>query len=229
MSGDAAIETRGLTRRFGARVAVDHLDLAIPRARDPRLPRPERLGQDHHHPHAVRAADAERGRGARARPRVPREAETLRRRIGYMTQRFSLYDDLSRAREPRVPRGDPRRCRAPPPARASTRCSREYRLAPRASQRAGTLSGGQRQRLALAGAILHEPELLVPRRADQRGRSRRAGAISGSRSSGSSTRGTTILVSTHYMDEAERCHGLAILDRGRAGRGGRAARAAGAS
>jgi ABC-2 type transport system ATP-binding protein len=90
----------------------------------------------------------------------------------------------------------------------------EYRLGELARQRAGTMSGGQRQRLALAAATLHRPDLLLldePTSAvDPQSR----------RDFWDSLfelveRGTTILVSTHYMDEAERCHRLAILDRGR--------------
>ena len=144
---------------------------------------------------------------------VPRDAERLRQKIGYMTQRFSLWEDLTveenldfmarifgLSREQRI-------------ARMSQRLS-EYRLEELRSQRAGTLSGGQKQRLALAAATLHEPQLLLldePTSAvDPQSR----------RDFWESlfelvARGTTILVSTHYMDEAERCHGLAILDRGR--------------
>jgi len=144
---------------------------------------------------------------------VPREAEALRMKIGYMTQRFSLWEDLTVQEnldfigrifgldgKLRTTRIDER--------------LRQYHLEDRREQRAGTMSGGQKQRLALAAATLHEPELLLldePTSAvDPQSR----------RDFWESLfelvdRGTTILVSTHYMDEAERCHGLAILDRGR--------------
>jgi ABC-2 type transport system ATP-binding protein len=144
---------------------------------------------------------------------VPREAEQLRLKIGYMTQRFSLWEDLTVQENLDFIgqifglAGDLRA------ARIAERL-RQYHLEDRRQQRAGTMSGGQKQRLALAAATLHEPELLLldePTSAvDPQSR----------RDFWESLfelvdRGTTILVSTHYMDEAERCHGLAILDRGR--------------
>jgi ABC-2 type transport system ATP-binding protein len=89
-----------------------------------------------------------------------------------------------------------------------------YRLGDIKNQLAGTMSGGQRQRLALAGAVLHKPELLLldePTSAvDPQSRRDFWDALFDL-----SEGGTTLLVSTHYMDEAERCHRLAILDRGR--------------
>jgi ABC-2 type transport system ATP-binding protein len=144
---------------------------------------------------------------------MPRDAEKLRRKLGYMTQRFSLYEDLS-VRENLEFLGEIYSLGAAQRRARIAVLLDEFRLADRAEQRAGTLSGGQRQRLALAAATLHEPELLFldePTSAvDPQSR----------RDFWESLfqlvdRGTTILVSTHYMDEAERCHGLAILDQGR--------------
>jgi ABC-2 type transport system ATP-binding protein len=144
---------------------------------------------------------------------VPRDAERLRHKIGYMTQRFSLWEDLTVLENleflARIFGLD-----APTRRDRIARRLEEYRLADRKDQRAGTMSGGQKQRLALAAATLHEPELLLldePTSAvDPQNR----------RDFWESLfklvdQGTTILVSTHYMDEAERCHGIAILDRGR--------------
>jgi ABC-2 type transport system ATP-binding protein len=134
-------------------------------------------------------------------------------KIGYMTQRFSLWEVLTVLEKLEFIgqifglAGDLRA------ARIAERL-KQYHLEDRRAQRAGTMSGGQKQRLALAAATLHEPELLLldePTSAvDPQSR----------RDFWESLfelvdRGTTILVSTHYMDEAERCHGLAILDRGR--------------
>jgi ABC-2 type transport system ATP-binding protein len=144
---------------------------------------------------------------------VPRDAEHLRMKIGYMTQRFSLWEDLTVFENldfmSRIFGLDA--------ARRRTRIDallQQYRLTEMTSQRAGTLSGGQKQRLALAAAILHEPELLLldePTSAvDPQNRRDFWESLFDLAAAG-----TTILVSTHYMDEAERCHGVAILDRGR--------------
>jgi ABC-2 type transport system ATP-binding protein len=144
---------------------------------------------------------------------MPGDAEKLRPRLGYMTQRFSLWEDLSVMENllfiAEVYGLDP----AQRTQRIESRLT-EYDLLDRSAQRAGTMSGGQRQRLALAAATLHEPELLLldePTSAVDP-QSRRDFWESLFRLV---NQGTTILVSTHYMDEAERCHRLAILDRGR--------------
>lgn len=141
------------------------------------------------------------------------EAEIVRRRIGYMTQRFSLYEDLSTDENLDFIAeiyGLPRREKQ----QRIDAARREYRLHDLRRQRAGTMSGGQRQRLALAAATLHRPELLLldePTSAvDPQSRREFWESLFDLVEAG-----TTILVSTHYMDEAERCHQLAILDRGR--------------
>jgi len=145
--------------------------------------------------------------------RVPRDAERLRREIGYMTQSFSLYEELSCDENLRfVARvyGVRRSARR----RRIDELVEGYALGPIRGQRAGTLSGGQRQRLALAAATLHDPRLLFldePTSAVDP-ESRRSFWESLFELADA---GPTILVSTHYMDEAERCHGLAFLGRGK--------------
>jgi len=213
LNTDAAIVTRGLTRRFGERIAVDHLDLVVPRARVSGFLGPNGSGKSTTMRLLCGLLTPSAGEATVLGLSVPRDAETLRTRLGYMTQRFSLYDDLS-VRENLeflaaihgLPARDGR-------ARIDALLA-EFALSPRAGQLAGTLSGGQRQRLALAGAILHEPELLVldePTSAvDPQSRRDFWETLFEL-----AERGVTILVSTHFMDEAERCHQLAILDRGR--------------
>ncbi|MVF21626.1 ABC transporter ATP-binding protein [Methylocaldum sp. BRCS4] len=204
---------RGLTRRFGTVIAVDHVDLAISRATIYGFLGPNGSGKSTTIRMLCGLLTPSEGEAEVLGHRIPGEAEAIKRKIGYMTQRFSLYEDLT-VRENLEFMADvyslPRRS-------ARQRIGQlldKYNLADRERQRAGTLSGGQKQRLALAAVTVHEPELLFldePTSAvDPQSR----------RDFWESLfelcdKGTTILVSTHYMDEAERCHGLAILDRGR--------------
>jgi ABC-2 type transport system ATP-binding protein len=212
--GDApAIEARGLTRRFGKVVAVDHVDLTIPRARIYGFLGPNGSGKSTTIRMLCGLLEPSAGTVRVLGHEMPRDAEQMRAKLGYMTQRFSLWDDLTvhenlkfmarifglagAERERRI-----------------AELAAEFELERLLPQRAGTMSGGQRQRLALAAATLHRPELLLldePTSAVDP-RSRRDFWESLFVLVG---RGTTILVSTHYMDEAERCHRLAILDRGR--------------
>jgi ABC-2 type transport system ATP-binding protein len=213
MSSTAAISARELTRRFGRLTAVDHVSLDIPRAQIYGFLGPNGSGKSTTIRMLCGLLRPTSGSCTVLGYEVPREAEQLRRKIGYMTQRFSLWEDLT-VEENLDFIG---RIYGLDSALRAERIGRrlgEYRLEDRRSQRAGTMSGGQRQRLALAAATLHEPELLLldePTSAvDPQSR----------RDFWESLfdlvdRGTTILVSTHYMDEAERCHGIAILDRGR--------------
>jgi len=210
---DAAIVTRGLTRRFGERVAVDQLALEIPRGRVSGFLGPNGSGKSTTMRMLCGLLTPSAGEANVLGLSMPRDAETLRRRLGYMTQRFSLYEDLSVRENLEFLAA----IHDLPRAAARTRVQAllaQFSLEPRAGQLAGTLSGGQRQRLALAGAILHEPELLVldePTSAvDPQSRRDFWEALFDL-----AERGVTILVSTHFMDEAERCHELAILDRGR--------------
>jgi ABC-2 type transport system ATP-binding protein len=208
-----AISARGLTRHFGAVIAVDGIDLDVPRAQIYGFLGPNGSGKSTTIRMLCGLLVPTRGTATVLGHSVPREAETVRRKLGYMTQRFSLWDDLT------VNENLDFMCRVYGLDRATRRRRieeriRTYDLGSFAGRRAGTLSGGQRQRLALAAATLHDPELLLldePTSAvdpqNRRDFWENLFALVG--------RGTTILVSTHYMDEAERCHRLAILDRGR--------------
>ncbi len=210
---DSAIVARGLTRRFGDVTAVDQLDLDIPRARIYGFLGPNGSGKSTTFRMLCGLLRPTSGQVEVLGHDATSDAELVRLRIGYMTQRFSLYEDLSAdenldfmAEIYGLPRRDKReRIRS---------ARQEYHLEDLRSQRAGTLSGGQRQRLALAAATLHRPELLLldePTSAvDPQSRREFWESLFDLVDAG-----TTILVSTHYMDEAERCHQLAILDRGR--------------
>jgi ABC-2 type transport system ATP-binding protein len=213
MDSTYAIVAHGLTKRFGTHLAVDHVDLKIPRAQIYGFLGPNGSGKSTTIRMLCGLLRPTSGECEVLGHPVARDAELLRREIGYMTQRFSLWEDLTVTENLEFMAqifGLPRDLRT---QRISERVQ-HYRLEEMRSQRAGTLSGGQKQRLALAAATLHEPQLLLldePTSAvDPQNR----------RDFWESlfelvARGTTILVSTHYMDEAERCHGIAILDRGR--------------
>jgi len=210
---DTAIRTHGLTRRFGELTAVDHVDLAIPRARIYGFLGPNGSGKSTTIRMLCGLLTPSDGEAWVLGQRVPGEAEALKRKIGYMTQRFSLYEDLGVRENLEFIA----KIYCLPRARRRGRVAElleSYALNELAGQRAGTLSGGQKQRLALAAATLHEPELLFldePTSAvDPQTRRDFWDTLFAL-----VEQGTTILVSTHYMDEAERCHALAILDHGR--------------
>jgi ABC-2 type transport system ATP-binding protein len=212
MTEALAIEAHGLTRRFGDVVAVDAVDLAIPRARIHGFLGPNGSGKTTTIRMLCGLLTPSAGEASVLGHRVPQEAEKLRLEIGYMTQRFSLYDDLTIRENLDFVAEVHSLGRARRKERIEGLLA-EYRLTPRASQRAGTLSGGQRQRLALAASLVHQPQLLFldePTSAVDP-QSRREFWESLFRLV---DQGTTILVSTHYMDEAERCHGLSILHEG---------------
>jgi ABC-2 type transport system ATP-binding protein len=207
-----AIRARGLTRRFGKLVAVDHVDLEVPARRVYGFLGPNGSGKSTTIRMLCGLLTPSEGEIEVLGLRIPAQADALRPHIGYMTQKFSLFEDLS-VRENleflAAIQGVPK---------AKTKASideliGQYHFGDRQKQLAGTMSGGQKQRLALACAVIHEPELLFldeptsavdpESRRDFWEKLFELADI-----------GTTLLVSTHLMDEAERCHRLAILDRG---------------
>jgi ABC-2 type transport system ATP-binding protein len=212
MAVDIAIRARGLARRFGTHFAVKGIDLEIPRAHIYGFLGPNGSGKSTTIRMLCGLLRPTSGTVSVLGNEVPRDAEIVRRKLGYMTQRFSLWDDLTARENLTFMASVFGLARAAARERIALRM-REYDLGALMEQRAGTLSGGEKQRLALAAATLHEPDLLLldePTSAVDP-QSRRdfwesLFAIV--------ARGTTILVSTHYMDEAERCHRLAILDLG---------------
>jgi ABC-2 type transport system ATP-binding protein len=212
VANDIAIHAQGLSKRFGDLLAVDGVDLTVPRASVYGFLGPNGSGKSTTIRMLCGLMTPTAGQIEVLGLRIPEQAEALRTRIGYMTQKFSLFEDLSvrenlefLAAVQDIPR-----------ATARTRIDRlveEYHFGDRQKQLAGTMSGGQKQRLALAGAVIHAPELLFldePTSAVDP-ESRRD---FWEKLFDLADTGTTILVSTHYMDEAERCHRIAILDRG---------------
>lgn len=205
-----AIQAHGLTRRFGSLTAVNAVDLVVPRACVYGFLGPNGSGKSTTIRMLCGLLPPTAGDIEVLGLRIPQQAEALRLRIGYMTQRFSLFGNLT-VRENleflAAVQGVSK-----PRVRVDEVLS-QYQFTDRASQLAATLSGGQRQRLALAGAVIHRPELLFldePTSAVDP-ESRRE---FWDRLFDLVDEGTTMLVSTHLMDEAERCHRLGILDEG---------------
>lgn len=207
-----AIKASNLGRNFGSLKAIQGLDLEVEKGRIYGFLGPNGSGKTT----AIRLLTGllkpSAGEVQVLGLKLPEDAEKLRLKIGYMTQKFSLYDDLTvkenlqfiariyglsgASQKPRI-----------------DELLVTYGLDKKKGQLAGSMSGGQRQRLALAAATLHKPELLFldePTSAvDPENRREFWEQLFDL-----SDQGTSILVSTHYMDEAERCHKLAILEAG---------------
>jgi ABC-2 type transport system ATP-binding protein len=207
-----AVETRQLSLKFGNKLAVDSLNLHIPRGSIYGFLGPNGSGKSTSIRMLTGLLKPSAGTATVLGETLPGAEEKLRLRIGYMTQKFSLYENLS------VQENLDFVARIYGLPRAYARARRDelitlYELREQQKQLAGSMSGGQKQRLALAAATLHKPELLFldePTSAVDPENRREFWE----RLFDLSDNGTTILVSTHYMDEAERCHQLAILDQG---------------
>jgi ABC-2 type transport system ATP-binding protein len=213
MTGGPVIEMHGLTRRFGTLVAVDHVDLSVRRGEIFGCLGPNGSGKSTLMRVLLGLLEPSEGDAKVLGFAIPGDAERLRPSVGYMTQRFSLYEDLS-VRENldfvAAVFGLPGRERR---ERVTTALA-DAGLDVYAEARAATLSGGWKQRLALAAATVHRPRLLVldEPTAGVDPQSRR---VFWEKLFELAAGGTTIFVSTHYMDEAVRCHRLALLRDGR--------------
>ncbi len=206
------IETHDLTRRFGDLTAVDHINMKVPKGSIYGFLGPNGCGKSTTIRMLCGLLLPSEGSAVVLGVDVQKEAEKLKRKIGYMTQKFSLYTDLTVAENMEFIS----RIYQLPKATRQQRIQNQlqlFGLSDRRKQLAGTLSGGQKQRLALAAVTLHQPELLFldePTSAVDPESRREFWEFLFDMSD----QGTTILVTTHFMDEAERCHALAILDAG---------------
>lgn len=210
---DTVVQARGLTRDFGATRVVDNVDFDVPAGMVYGLLGPNGSGKTTTMRMLTGLLRPTSGTAEVLGVHLPGRAEPLKQKIGYMTQSFSHYRDLTvlenlrfiadvyglsgRARSVRI-----------------DELLDTYGLAEQAHQLAGSMSGGQRQRLALAATVIHKPRLLFldePTSAvDPETRRNFWEQLFDLVDAG-----VSLIVSTHFMDEAERCHRIAILDRGR--------------
>ena len=198
--GSLAIDVEGLTKRFGDKVAVDNFSMQVPRGLIYGFLGPNGSGKTTTIRMLCGLLTPDEGRGTCLGYDILTESALIKREVGYMTQRFSLYEDLSIAENldfvARMYAVDERKRRV-------DQTLERLGLATRRRQQAGTLSGGWKQRLALAACLLHDPKLLLRDEPT-------AGVDPGARRDfwdhihQLAHQGIKVLVSTHYMDEAER-------------------------
>jgi ABC-2 type transport system ATP-binding protein len=206
-SGALAIDVAGLVKRFGELVAVNDLALQVRRGEIYGFLGPNGSGKTTTIRMLCGLLTPDGGRGTCLGYDIIRETRQIKRHVGYMTQRFSLYEDLSLRENldftARIYGMDNRN-------KAVEQALERLGLADRQKQLAGNLSGGWKQRLALAACMLHEPQLLLldEPTAGVDPKARRDFWDEIHQLAGT---GITVLVSTHYMDEAERCHRLAYI------------------
>lgn len=210
--GTPAVSVRGLRKVFGDLVAVEGLDLEIRKGEVFGLLGPNGSGKTTTIRMLCGLMEPTAGEGTVVGYDLLTESDEIRRHIGYMSQKFGLYDDLTVAENLRFYASVYGLRGAEREARTSALLD-ELHLTPRRNQLAGTLSGGWKQRLALACATAHRPSLVFldepTAGVDPAARRHFWQIIYALASSG-----TTIVVTTHYMDEAERCERLAFLSRG---------------
>ena len=211
MTGGYAIEVTGLTKSFGPKKVVDGVSMRVKRGEIFGFLGPNGSGKTTTIRMMCGLLTPDAGSGKCLGFDIKRESDQIKRKVGYMTQKFSFWDDLTiRENLDFVAR------MYDVPSRKEKVAStiQELGLSARANQLTGSLSGGWKQRLALAACLLHGPELLLLDEPT-------AGVDPAARRDfweelhHLSSKGISVLVSTHYMDEAERCHKLAYIARGR--------------
>ena len=207
MSGEYAIDVHGLSKSFGPKRVVNHLSLQVEKGEIYGFLGPNGSGKTTSIRMLCGLLTPDEGSGTCLGFDVRSQSAEIKKQVGYMTQRFSFYEDLSI----RENLDFVARLYAMPNRKQTVQSGMEdLGLADRADQLAGTLSGGWKQRLALAACMLHRPQLLLldeptagvdPKaRRDFWDEIHRLAA-----------QGISVLVSTHYMDEAARCHRLAYI------------------
>jgi ABC-2 type transport system ATP-binding protein len=208
---DLAIDVKSLTKRFGSKVAVNHVDIQIPTGEVWGFLGPNGSGKTTTIRMLCGLLKPDEGAGTCLGLDILTQSEEIKRQVGYMTQRFSFWEDLS-IREnldfvARVYELKDRRKRVDDTIK-------QLGLENRQNQLAGELSGGWKQRMALAACMLHEPKLLLLDEPTA-GVDPKARRDFWDEIHALSENGLTVLVSTHYMDEAERCDRIVYINMGK--------------
>jgi len=211
MSGESIIDVHGLTKTFSGRAVVDHVDLEVKRGEIVGFLGPNGSGKTTTIRMICGLLRPDAGDGTCLGFDILKEADRIKLEVGYMTQRFSFYEDLTiRENLDFVARLYELR----PRARIVDETLARLGLTNRQHQLAGTLSGGWKQRLALAACVMHQPQLLLldepTAGVDPKARREFWDEIHELAAGG-----LTVLVSTHYMDEAERCHRIVYISYGK--------------
>ena len=211
MSDELTIDVRGLTKTYGTRKVVDDLSIQVRRGEICGFLGPNGSGKTTTIRMLCGLLEPDAGEGTCLGHDIRRESRAIKLRVGYMTQRFGLYDDLSIEENLDFVA----RAYGMPDRRGVVTATLErLGLEARRTQLAGTLSGGWKQRLALAACMLHEPDLLLLDEPTA-GVDPKARRDFWQQIHALAAEGLTVLVSTHYMDEAERCHRLAYISYGK--------------
>jgi ABC-2 type transport system ATP-binding protein len=204
---ELVIDVHGLTKSFGGKKVVDNVDMQVAKGEIYGFLGPNGSGKTTTIRLICGLLTPDSGSGTCLGYDVIKESAKIKLEVGYMTQKFSLYQDLSiRENLDFVARVYD----LPDREQAVEETLEKLNLKARASQLAGTLSGGWKQRLALASCIMHRPKLLLldepTAGVDPKARREFWDEIHLL-----ADEGLTVLVSTHYMDEAERCHQICYL------------------
>ena len=202
-----AIDVRGLSKSFGDKKVVDGLDLRVERGTIYGFLGPNGSGKTTTIRMLCGLLTADAGEGTCLGLDVRRDSALIKSQVGYMTQKFTWWEDLTIEENLRFAA----RMHGLPNVRAVVEAALErLGLAQRRKQLAGELSGGWKQRLALAACLLHQPKLLLLDEPTA-GVDPKARRDFWAEIHALARQGLTVLVSTHYMDEAERCHRLAYI------------------
>ncbi|HUA37895.1 MAG TPA: ABC transporter ATP-binding protein [Candidatus Sulfopaludibacter sp.] len=206
-SSDLVIDVQGITKRFGDRTVVNNIPMQVQRGEIYGFLGPNGSGKTTFLRMLCGLLTPDAGSGRCLGYDIRREPREIKRNIGYMTQRFSFYEDLTIeenldfvARIYGVPQRRP----------AVERSLERLGMTARRRQLAGTLSGGWKQRLALSACLIHEPQLLLLDEPTA-GVDPKARRDFWEEIHKLAAEGLTVLITTHYMDEAERCHRLAYI------------------